>query len=364
MSQKATRNSVGAEVWSLALPTRAEHFITVCGDDGLEMDRALRAAAKERSASIVDRFVFAGVEHYDSFLRSAPPPESRLTWLQGDACHDGEVSSMQAFAISGAELSPIMSVGRCVGYVYEDAHARYCRLCGVPPSDLSASRSDQTREVFETMSSLLKSQGFVFADTVRTWFYLDGLLSWYKEFNTVRTKFFEEEGVFSRLVPASTGIGARNQHGAALVCGLLAVQPKSSKVKIQAVDSPLQGSAMSYRSSFSRAVEMSFPTHRSLFISGTASIDKEGRSIYLGDTARQIDMTMRVVEALLESRGMGWDDVSRGIAYFKDMGERDLLGSYCESKGIPSLPLAPAHTDICRDDLLFEVEIDAVKAVS
>jgi len=233
-----------------------------------------------------------------------------------------------------------------------------------PRKDLSADRAGQAKQVFETAAAILESQGFVFADTVRTWLYLEGLLGWYKEFNAVRTKFFEEQGVFDRMVPASTGIGARNQHGAAIVCGLLAVKPKAPGVSIVATDSPLQGSAMSYKSSFSRAVEMSFPTHKALMISGTASIDKEGRSIHIGDTPRQIETTMQVVEALLESRGMGWSDVSRGVAYFKDMGERGLLKDYCASRGIPPMPLALAHTDICRDDLLFEIELDAVKALS
>lgn len=125
----------------------------------------------------------------------------------------------------------------------------------------------------------------------------------------------------------------------------------------------MQGSALNYRSSFSRAVEMTFPTHRSLLISGTASIDMNGKSVHMDNCGRQIDRTMQVVKALLESRGMGWNDLFRGIAYFKNMSDRPLFDKYCFDNGIQKFPLAVAHTDICRNDLLFEIEVDAVYAV-
>jgi len=268
---------------------------------------------------------------------------------------------MQCFAVSGVDPLPVKVRGRSIGFAYEDDHARYCRLGGVSPENISLPRSEQTREVFGIMNEGLVQHGFRFTDTVRTWIYLDRLLDWYSEFNIVRTAFFEETGIFSGMVPASTGIGAANQYGAAIVCDLLAVQPKTSKVKIISVESPMQGSALNYRSSFSRAVEMAFPTHRSLLISGTASIDKDGKSEHIGNAQLQIDLTMRVVKAILKSRGMGWHDLFRGIAYFKNISDRTLFDKYCKDLDIPKFPLAVAHTDICRGDLLFEIEIDAVK---
>ena len=123
----------------------------------------------------------------------------------------------------------------------------------------------------------------------------------------------------------------------------------------------MQGSALNYRSSFSRAVELAFPTHRSLLVSGTASIDKDGQSAHAGDPALQIDLTMRVVEALLRSRNMDWNDLFRGIVYFKNMDDRIFFDRYCVNHDIPAFSLAVAHLDLCRKDLLFEIEVDAVK---
>ena len=70
---------------------------------------------------------------------------------------------------------------------------------------------------------------------------------------------------------------------------------------------------------------------------------------------------MEVVEEILKSRQMGWGDVSRAIAYFPDLSNAYLLEEYCEKMSIPDMPISIAHGDICRDDLLFEIEVDAVK---
>ena len=102
--------------------------------------------------------------------------------------------------------------------------------------------------------------------------------------------------------------------------------------------------------------------HRRLYISGTASIEPGGATAHVGDVDKQIDLTMDVVEAILESRDMGWSDTTRAAAYFKDVESIPAFASYCRAKGLPPLPVAIAHSDICRDDLLFEIEMDAVVA--
>lgn len=360
MKTQIVKRTGKTDITTLYSPAFSEHCIAVRGNNAVEMDALVRNTASSLKADIMGRFVFAGTEHYGNFMKLVPPPNGNISWLQGDACRDGEITSMQAFAISGTEMKKVNG-GSGTAYMYEDNHARYCRLCGMMPQNPRAPKPEQAAELFESVSESLSACGFKFTDTVRTWFYIDKVLTWYKEFNTARTAFFEKTGIFSKMVPASTGIGASNQNGAALLCDLFAVQPKTDEVRICSVPSPMQGSALNYKSSFSRAVEMSFPTYSRLFISGTASIDSGGETVYLGDCMRQIDLTMRVVEAILHSRKMDWHDLFRGIAYFKDFNDKHLFDEYCERHEIPRFPLATAHADICRDNLLFELEADAVK---
>lgn len=322
------------------------------------MNRCLRRAAADCDATLLSQFVFAGTQHYEPFRKEADCP---VVWLQGDACTDGSLYSMQAVALSGLNPKSISFHGRDMGFAYEDDTAHYCRLRGVIPQNMKASRAEQTRSVFEVTEAALNLNGFQFTDTLRTWIYLDRLLEWYDEFNGVRTHYFNETGIFDRRVPASTGIGASNQFGAAMMMDVLAVRPKDNRLQIQEVISPLQNPALDYKSSFSRAVEMVYPTHKNLLISGTASIDPEGRTVHLDDPEKQIRLTMKVVHEILDSRGMGWGDLFRGIAYFKDMSFKPLYEAVARELGIPSFPLAISHADVCRDDLLFEIEVDAVQ---
>lgn len=359
MTAQISKTNYDADVATLTLPSHAEHCITVQSEQN--MSRVLRRAAEDRSATVLSQFVFAGRQHYPEFAAETGNPGWPVVWLQGDACKDGGMYSMQAVAVSGIRPTPVQLDGRDVGFTYEDEYARYCRLRGILPSDLKASRTGQTQSAFEIMKAALEANGFRFTDTVRTWIYLDRLLDWYGDFNRVRTDFFKATGIFNHMVPASTGIGAANPFGAAIVMDVLAVQPKSNRLKIQEVTSPLQNPALDYKSSFSRAVEMKFPTHRSLLISGTASIDPDGKTVYQDDPEKQIRLTMDVVKAILNSRDMDWNDLFRGIAYFKDMDYLPVYRRVAEELGISRFPLAVSHADVCRDDLLFEIEVDAVK---
>lgn len=345
---------------TLVLADRAEHVLTVCGQDEWAMDRILRAETTALRASTLSRFVFSG-DRSAAFDRPAAVREKGVVWLRSNERQGDDLSSMQAFAVSGTPLAPVRDHDCAAGFVYEDKDARYCRLSGVVPRDRGASRERQARGVFEALDALLARHGFTFAETVRTWFFLDRILDWYADFNAVRTAFLVERGVLGRVIPASTGIGAANPLGAALTCDLFAVQPRTNAVCVSAVPSPLQPPATTYRSSFSRAVEVSYPTHRVLHVSGTAAIDRDGLTSHAGDAAAQVALSMEVVAALLRSRDMDWSHVIRGIAYFANPADSHLLGTYRRRRDIPGFPLAVAHATICRKDLLFEIEVDAVR---
>jgi enamine deaminase RidA (YjgF/YER057c/UK114 family) len=347
------------EIATLRLPTHSEHCITA--PSGGDVSALLRSAVQRQSAVILSQFVFAGNRLYPEFVAKDENFGRTAVWLQGDACTEGRFYSIQAAAISGTIPISIHYGGREIGFIYEDGCARYCRLRGVLPADLTVSRTRQAQSVFKTAAAVLAQNGFHFTDAIRTWIYLDHLLEWYDEFNGVRTAFFYETEVFDHQVPASTGIGAGNPFGAALSMDVFAVQPKNPECKIQTVDSPLQSPALEYKSSFSRAIEIGSPTHRNLLISGTASIAPGGKTVYHDNPEKQIRFTMDVVQAILISKRMNWNDLFRGIAYFKDMDCLPIYKRVASELNIPPFPLAVAHADICRRELLFEIEVDAVQ---
>jgi enamine deaminase RidA (YjgF/YER057c/UK114 family) len=268
-------------------------------------------------------------------------------------------SYVQYEAVSGVSVRRIEIDGRVIGGVYEDDGVVYCVLGDIRPRDRSASRCEQALSVLDQLRKALEAAGMGIENIVRTWFFVDRILDWYGEFNAARSSVFDKWGLFDRILPASTGIGAANSHGAALVADAIAMRCDTRTLEMRNVVSPLQCPAMTYKSSFSRAVEMKVPGGRQLYISGTASIAPDGKSAHRGDLDRQIALSMSVVREILLSRGMEWSDVSRGVAYFKGAPNVAALERYCRVSGIPDLPLAIASADICRDDLLFEIEIDA-----
>ena len=286
-----------------------------------------------------------------------------VTWIFGGRSAE-RISATQIIAVSGADVRTVEQDGRVIGGAYADEDAEYFYLGGVLPQDVHQPRARQARSVFERLEAALTQVGMDFSNVVRTWLYLDRLLEWYDEFNAVRTTFFRERGVFNHLVPASTGIGAENPSGAALVAGAIAVKPRTGRVRSFAVQSPLQCPAIDYRSSFSRAVEVAGPGGRQLYISGTASIAADGRSAHVGDPVAQIDLTMNVVHAILRSRRMDWTDTTRMIAYFRNAADIPHFNAWCTRAGLRNPPVVFMLATVCRDELLFELELDAAAAPS
>lgn len=356
------------DVVTVSRPSFKKFYISARpGRDGehYSMFENLGSFVSEHNAKIVAQDVFGACELHpdgiDALEGACGEVEWPVTWIEGQGRSEKNLTGTQAYAISGVYVEPVRLDGEIIGGMFEDDDAKYCLLGDLRPTDISCSRAKQARATFEKMEAALRIVDMDFSNVVRTWLYISEILCWYDEFNVVRTQFLNERGVFGGVVPASTGIGVANPAGAALITDVFAVKPKNNNVSVHAVTSPLQCPAIDYKSSFSRAVEVLLPDHRRLYISGTASVEPGGKTAHLGDVEKQIALTMKIVQAILESRRMGWADTSRAIAYFKDMGNSPMLDKYCKENCLPHMPITVAHGDICRDELLFEIEVDAVQ---
>ena len=350
----------------LQRPPLTEYFLTALPETGQSIRRLLEEVAEvlhHSGAQIVSQDVFASVAGgrcvQDALNTALGQPQWPVTWI--DAGHGQGFAGTQIWAVSGTDVRSLSRDGHVTGRLFEDRYATYCRLGGLSTPHLSQDRGMQTSAVLGQMEETLSAEHLHFSHTLRTWFYLDDILSWYGDFNQARDAFFREQGVFDGLVPASTGIGAANVSRSALVAGLLAAKPKNGCMKAWPVPSPLQCPAIDYGSSFSRAVELDLPDHRRLFISGTASIAPEGHTVHVGNVDAQTAKTMEVVAAILESRGMEWADVTRGIAYVRNAADIPVYTRYCQTHALPLMPVVPMNSTICRDDLLFELEVDAIR---
>lgn len=343
-----------------------ETFITLRPENGKPSSLIAKAASalKKRGAAVVKVDVFGPLSGLDACAGRLSRAFGGLAWpvtLVGTGPGPGTgIAGIQIHAVAGAPVGTVFLDAKPVARVYEDKFAKYCVVGNVLPSKPGAPRKAQALDAFKTLERALAGAGMAMPDIVRTWFYIDDILSWYGGFNAVRSEFFKKRHMAGRSAPASTGVEGENPARAALVVSALAVRPKARGAAVRALPSPLQGPAPAYGSLFSRAAEISTPAYRSLFISGTASIEAGGKTIHAGDTDAQIAFTMKVVEALLSSRGMDRSDVTRAIAYFRNAGDIPAYERYCERAGSPALRPLMLQSVICRDDLLFEIEADAV----
>ena len=119
-------------------------------------------------------------------------------------------------------------------------------------------------------------------------------------------------------------------------------------------------------SSFSRGLRIDAGGVAILLISGTASIDEQGRSVHIGDFASQLQRTYRNITGLLAAEGASWKDVVRTTCYLRDI-ERDYAAfnegrtEFFREQRIDPLPASTGiQAILCRPELLVEIEAIAL----
>ena len=119
-------------------------------------------------------------------------------------------------------------------------------------------------------------------------------------------------------------------------------------------------------SSFSRALCLNIADYKVLLISGTASVDENGKSIHVGDFRAQCWRTYRNITELLRAEEMTWHDVVRTSCYLRDMSRdykdfNEIRTSFYSWLGLKVLPASTGiQVTICREDLLVEIEAIAI----
>jgi enamine deaminase RidA (YjgF/YER057c/UK114 family) len=233
------------------------------------------------------------------------------------------------------------------------------------PEENGRPPDQETRETIHLAERLLAEREWSFLDVRRTWFYLHDILDWYGEFNLARNHEFDRMGL-SRVtsdatLPASTGIFGHNPRGGWCVLDLLAVRsPNGRAADVRRLCNPRQSEAPEYGSAFSRGLALTTKESRYLFVSGTASIDDLGRSVHLNDFESQTERTLDAVAALIEVGGGDIDHICQATAFVKRRKDIATLKNILDRRGIERLPVICAVGDVCRKELLFELDATAV----
>lgn len=246
--------------------------------------------------------------------------------------------------------------------------------------------SDSTRSAavksFEMISGILDQEEMSYNDLVRQWNYIGNILEInkgyqnYQIFNEVRGEYYSRYRTVHGF-PSATGIGMKL---GGVYLDFCAVR-NSPAVKIKAVDNPNQVNPYQYGQKvlkgliekgkpsknppqFERALIIANNHWKTLFVSGTASIIGQ-ETIGKGDVAGQTQVTIENINKLIDAGYLGkltGQELSRGRCtlirvYVKDQDDFGVVKNICREH-FPETPAVYIEADICRDELLVEIEAE------
>jgi enamine deaminase RidA (YjgF/YER057c/UK114 family) len=115
-----------------------------------------------------------------------------------------------------------------------------------------------------------------------------------------------------------------------------------------------------YGVTFERATAVKLGKTDFLFISGTASIDKNGDIVHPGDVEKQTLRTLENISALLDTAGFAREDLSSFIVYLRDSADysfsKPIIDQYAND-----LPAIYVKAPVCRPGWLIEIEATAAR---
>jgi enamine deaminase RidA (YjgF/YER057c/UK114 family) len=335
---------------------------------------AIDALLRERGSVPVQERVFAELQAAPAVVRGrARAVGSAKEWAVAPTAVEGAPvgwSGLAGIHVIGARgTSRTVAEGdRVYGRLVETCEARVLGLSDVgrrASGRLAAGPAEDAAAAINAAEDLLAREGFSFRDVTRTWFYLRDILDWYGPFNAVRNAAFRRMGLGGAggggPIPASTGIEGRNHRGGWCALDLLAMRPRDGgRLEVKRLHSRKQNEATEYGSSFARALEVRLGDARYVFVSGTASIDDQGRTVHAGDFDSQARHTLDAVEALLEGAGGTLADVQQATAFLTNPSDERSFERIVARTRLAEAPLVTTVADVCRDDLLFELDATAV----
>ncbi len=221
----------------------------------------------------------------------------------------------------------------------------------------------QTLTLFERYIQSLQGTEMTIRDNlVRTWIYVADIDVNYDGVVRARNDVFRRYGLTADThYIASTGIGGYSQtrHATVAIDFLSLPDVKPGQMKyLQALDH--LNPTHEYGVAFERGTRLTLPDREIYYISGTASIDKQGQVLYLGDVERQTARLLDNIRALLADGEAQMSDIRYFVVYLRDFADRKTVGRYLDSHH-PGIPYVLLHAKVCRPQWLVEMECMAEK---
>lgn len=254
---------------------------------------------------------------------------------------------------------------RSIPYVVlKNASGRFLFAGGFHGDILNYGIEQQSTEAFHLVAEVMKKEGFPVNSIIRQWNYIEQITSFdgadqhYQSFNNIRSEFYSRTNWWNGY-PAATGIGA-NLGG--ILIDLDAAVFNSPDCYAAPIDNKLQIAAHAYSEQvleeacqkkttpkFERAKSMTFDGRKIIYISGTAAIRGEESLKGVG-LKSQLHITMENIAQLIGNAPLLMLRV-----YLKDKSDYEEAERLLDAYQL-NIPISYMWADVCRDELLIEIE--------
>lgn len=217
----------------------------------------------------------------------------------------------------------------------------------------------QTRQIFSSLASSLATHTMTIRNnTVRTWIYVRDIDNHYAGMVKARREYFETIGLTSKTrYIASTGIEGKNADSRSLVyADALSIGGlrEEQMVRMEALRN--LSSTIAYGVTFERGMRVRFGDRSHLYLSGTASIDKTGATLYPRDVRKQTERTFDNIEALLEPQGATMENIQYLTLYLRNPKQYPFIQDILAERLPETTPVMAVQAPVCRPGWLFEVD--------
>jgi enamine deaminase RidA (YjgF/YER057c/UK114 family) len=308
-----------------------------------------------------------------SFQERNIPTYTPLTYIEGrppwGTGFTGVIVRAVAVSKPGDEVWTIREEGQPCGTGWRRNGITFTILQNIQGIEKGPARINtpamQATRMIERAEGILGQQGLRYRDVVRTWFYLADILKWYDTFNEVRNAKYNDYGIMPEsgrqflALPASTGIEGISPQRAACTMDLVAVALNvDTRPAVVHLRNESQRDALCYGAAFSRGTFIREGDVSLIEVSGTAAIGTNGLSLYPDDIRAQIRCTFDTIERLISQRGAQLEDICAGTVFLKHPEHEAAYREIAQERGLINLPCLCVVGDICREDLLVEIDAE------
>ncbi len=295
--------------------------------------------------------------------------EPVLTYVSQPSLNGGLVLEAHMYSPDKDESIAYRCLGDLPYVVVTNDCGRFLFAGGIHGDVVAHGMEQQSKEVFRQVAEVMEKENFPINSIVRQWNYIeqitafDGVDQHYQILNNARSEYYAAT-TWKNGYPAATGIGA-NLGG--LLVDLDAAVFSRPECYATPIDNKLQVAAHAYSDGvlevaknkkttpkFERAKSMTFDGRKLIYVSGTAAIRGEESLKGVG-LERQLHTTMENIAELTGDAALKMLRV-----YLKDKSFYDEAARLMKTYG-PDIPISYMWADICREELLIEIEGIAIK---